>query len=290
MRYVIPYHLLGEDRWNRLEIRRKYRLVFGKEISLDKPQTLNEKLQWIKLHDRRDYLTQCADKYAARNIWKQFGEDGLVPLVFHTYNWKDIKPANIPDYPCIVKCNTGCAAYEIIRSKEDVNFRELQKKCRKWLIGNFYYQTQEWQYKNIKPCILVEKLLLDHNGHIPNDYKLHFFNGELQFIYCSIDREGENYRAIYSPQWKRLDFEWLGRELHKGYIGKDIQKPETFERMVTIGAEISKAFDYVRVDFYDVDGHLYYGEITLEHGSGYDTFVPEKYDLQFGRNLLLTHK
>ena len=286
-RYELPGKIFG-NKYDIAEIKRKYKKIFGKKINLDNPQTLNEKLLWLMLNDREDIHTIVADKYRAREYWKQFGEDGLIPLLYMTYNWRDIKPENMPNEPCIVKFNSGSGSYEIIRDKNMVDYKKLRKKCRIWMALNFYYCSQEWQYKNIKHCIIIEKLLLDKNGHIPNDYKLHYINGELQFVYCSIDREGENYRSIYSPDWKRIDMEWVASRDHKGGLyGKDILPPPTFERMKEIAGEIAKKYKYVRVDFYDLDGKLYYGEITLHHGGGLDTFEPKEWDLVYGKKLQL---
>ena len=278
---------MGEKKRDIYLTQKKYRLIFGEALNLKNPKTLNEKIQWLKINDHKPFYTVCADKLAVREFWKGFGEERLVPLFFYTYNWEEITYDKLPDIPCIVKSNTGCGCYEIIRDKNKIDIDKLQQKCRRWLVGNYYYRSQEWQYKNIKPCIIVERLLLDKNGHIPNDYKLHFINGELQFVYCSIDREGKNYRSIYSPSWKRMNMEWVGRNDHKGMIGDDIPCPETFKDMVAIGTQVAQRFKYVRVDFYDVDGKLYYGEITLHHGSGYDTFEPKEWDLYYGKKLKL---
>ncbi len=283
VRYNFPVYIMGDE----YIIKKKYKRVFGRNLNLENPQTLTEKIQWLKLNVREDFHTICADKYAARQIWRKYGEDGLIPLLFMTYNWQDIKEDNIPDVPCIVKCNSGSGEYQIIREKNNVDYERLRKNCRRWLEENYYYLSQEWQYKNIKPCIIIEKLLQDKNGKIPNDYKLHCINGKVEFVYCSVDREGENYRSIYTPEWERMNMEWVAPRDHKGYFGADIEKPKTFSRMVEIAEDIAKNFAYVRVDFYDVDGKLYYGEITLHHGSGFDTFEPEKYDLQYGEKLNL---
>lgn len=287
MRYVVPRLLIGSQ-WDAFVTRRKFKKVFGRELDLENPRTLNEKIQWLKLNVHENYHTTCADKLAAREVWKPYGEDGLVPLLFTTDDWCEVTLEHLPDVPCIVKCNSGSGQYEMVRDKKKVNIRDLQGKCKRWMMCNYYYRSQEWQYKNIRPCIMIEQLLLDRNGHIPNDYKLHFINGELEFVYCSIDREGENYRSIYSPDWKRLNIEWVAPQNHKGtHIGADIPCPPTFSRMLSIGKEIAKRFRYVRVDFYDVDGKLYYGEITLHHGSGFDTFEPPEYDTLYGNKLRL---
>lgn len=284
MRYNLPVYIMGDE----YITKEKYKKVFGKELGLDNPQTLTEKIQWLKLNVHEDFHTVCADKYAARQIWKKYGDDGLIPLLFMTYDWTDIKKENIPNEPCIVKCNSGSGEYQIIRDKNDADYEKLRSDCRRWLAENYYYTSQEWQYKNIKPCIIVEKLLQDKNGKIPNDYKLHCINGKVEFVYCSVDREGENYRSIYTPAWERMNMEWVAPRDHKGYFGADIEKPKTFSRMVEIAEDIAKSFAYVRVDFYDVDGKLYYGEITLHHGSGFDTFEPNEYDSVYGEKLDLT--
>lgn len=281
LRYNLPVYILGDE----YITRRKYKKVFDKELDLINPKTLTEKIQWLKLNVHENFHTICADKYAAREIWKKYGDDGLIPVAFITDRWEELKKENIPQYPCIVKCNSGSGEYQIIRNREKVDYKDLQKKCRRWMAGNFYYASQEWQYKNIKPCIIVEKLLMDKNGKIPNDYKLHCINGKVEFVYCSVDREGKNYRSIYSPDWKRLNIEWVAVEDHKGYFGADIECPKSFNRMLEIAEDIAKNFAYVRVDFYDIEGQLYYGEITLHHGSGFDTFEPSSYDMYYGGKL-----
>lgn len=287
LRYDLPSYILGE-RWDIIETERKFKNVFGRELNWNNPETLNEKMQWLKLNVRENFHTVYADKLAARKIWRQYGSDGLIPLLYQTDDWRDITNSRIPDVPCIIKANTGSGTYQIIRDKGRVSIQRLRHECRKWMMVNYYHHSQEWQYKNIKPCIIIEQLLLDKNGHIPNDYKLHFINGELRFVYCSIDREGANYRSIYSPEWKRMNMEWVGVRNHKGGLfGDDIPKPETFKRMREIGTDIAKRFKYVRVDFYEVDGRLYYGEITLHHGSGFDTFEPPYWDKYYGEMLAL---
>lgn len=281
----LPQLLFGP----RLIIKYKYKKVFGVYPDLKNPKTLNEKIQWMKLYDKKDFYTIVADKYEARRwLSERFGEEYLIPLLFYTDDYKCINEKNIPNVPCIVKANHTSGTYRIIRDKGNVNWKDLRNKCRLWLNTNYYLSGQEWQYKNIKPKIIVEQLLLTESGALPNDYKLHFFNGKLEFIYCSIDREGANSRNIYDSEWNPLYFTWVSRDnTREDLRGKEIEKPKTFDKMVEIGTEIAKLFTYVRVDFYDVDGKLYYGEITLHHGGGMDIFVPDKYDMIYGNKLKL---
>ena len=158
----------------------------------------------------------------------------------------------------------------------------VRRKCKLWLKRNYYLLSQEWQYKNIDRCIVVEKMLLNKDGKIPNDYKLHFIEGNLVFIYCSIDRQGNNYRQIYDTNWNLLPFTWDGNgKSHNAHL--KIEKPASFKDMVRIGSSIAKGMHYVRVDFYDVDGKLYCGEVTLHHASGFYKFDPESYDYEYGK-------
>ena len=289
-RFVLPNKIFGSSFWDKYITRLHFKRVFGKNLNLINPQTLNEKIQWLKLNSHKDFHTILADKYRARKwLSDKFGEEYLVPLLFQTENWKDIGPEIIPDNtPCIVKSNGGSGDYYIIKDKTKVNWPELKNKCRIWLANNYYYITQEWQYKNIKKCIIVEKLLQTSDNHIPNDYKLHFINGKLEFIYCSIDRETNNKRNIYDVNWKPLNFTWVEKSKDVSNLrGPEIQPPTTLNTMIEIGSEIAKLFPYVRVDFYDVDGKLYYGEVTLYHGGGYDVFRPDCFDLEYGKKLIL---
>lgn len=270
-------------------IQKRYKSVFGKTLNLDNPTTLTEKMQWIKLYQKESIRTICADKYEVRNYLREkFGEKYLIPLLYQTDNYRDITKEVIPDCNCILKANHDCGHYLIIRNKDEVDIETLRENCRFWLNTNYYDVTREFQYKNIKPRIIIEKLLETKEGKIPNDYKFHFINGEFQFVYVSYDREGVNDRCTYDEKWNRLPFLWVPANTYKKTMNTtDVPKPASFDKMMEFGKIIAKDFDYVRVDYYDVDGHLYFGEVTLIHGAGHDTFFPEKYDKLFGEKLRL---
>lgn len=267
----------------------RWRGIYGYDVNFDNPQTLNEKIQWLKLNFRKDVQTILADKYAARAyLSEHFGEQYLVPLLYETTNWRDITLDNIPDEPCIIKSNHTSGTYQIIRDKSEININELQAKCIDWLSMDYYKMSREWQYKNIKRRIIIEKLLQTKDGKIPNDYKLHYINGNLEFVYCSVSRESDNKRNIYDAEWNPLYFSWVEPFKDASSVrGKEIPAPQSFSLMKEIGQKIADMFAYVRVDFYDVDGKLYIGEITFHHGGGFDVFVPKEYDLMYGEKLVL---
>lgn len=269
---------------------RKYKKIYGHHPNLINPKTLNEKMLWLKLFVHKDFHTICADKFMVREYIKDtFGESYLIPLLFETKNWKDITYNVIPNEYCIIKASHTQGDMLVVKDKSRVDIKKLRFDCRTWLNRNLYNETQEWQYKNCTPRIIIEKLLQTHDGYIPNDYKLHFFNGYLKFVYCSVGRETVNKRNIYDSDWNPLYFSWVEPSKNPSNIrGEEIPAPATFQEMKRLGGIVAKNFDYVRVDFYDVDGKLYFGEITLHHGSGFDVFVPQEYDIKYGQQLTLT--
>ena len=282
--YLIHYLIRSDEN----AIKRRFEIIFGNQPDLRYPKTLNEKIQWLKLNDRKDFHVIHADKFAVRKfIGDTFGEDLLIPLLYHTNNWRNINKENIKQAPCVIKSNHDSGGVQIIRDLKAVDWSILRTKCKHWLSLNYYYISRQWQYKNIKPRLtMVEELLVTNTGNRPNDYKLHFINGVLNFIYVSFDREGINDRCIYDCNWNRLHFMWIEKENFRQNINTSmVPKPASFEKMVEIGSQIAKEYKYVRIDFYDVDGKLYFGEITHHHGGGFDMFFPESYDLHFGEKL-----
>lgn len=270
-------------------VAKQFQKVFGRPIDWNNPKTLNEKIQWLKVNEHDDFHTVCADKYAVRDyLAKEFGEEYLIPLVFHTDKASEVTPENITEFPCIIKANHTSGNYKILRSVDEVDWPWLRRYCKYWLGRNYYWGSREWQYKNIKRQIVVEQLLQTKSGKIPNDYKLHYINGKLAFVYCSVDREGGNKRNIYDANWQPLYFSWVAKKNTRDDLrGEEIPAPKSFDKMKEIGSKIAERFKYVRVDFYDVDGKLYFGEITLHHGGGFDVFTPEKYDTIYGEMLQL---
>jgi hypothetical protein len=270
-------------------LKRKFKKYQDYELDLKNPKTLNEKLQWVKLNDRMDFQTHYADKFAAREYIKNtFGKEWLIPLLFHTTDYRDLQPDNLPICPFVIKTNHGFGNSVMVHDKNLIDWKKLRTDYRYWLKTNYYFFEREWQYKNIKPCIIIEKMILDQDGRLPNDYKLNFIEGNLEFIYVSVDREGTNKRNIYDPEWNPMYFTWArkGKDLSK-LRGDEINAPLTLPKMIEFGSIIAKLYSYVRVDFYDVDGKLYFGEITQCHGGGFDQMLPFEYDLKFGTKIKL---
>ena len=270
-------------------IKRQFKHYHGYAIDLDRPKTLNEKFQWLKLHDRQAFQTQLADKIGMRDyVAKELGEELLVPLLYRTRDYRDLLPENLPEPPFIIKANHNSGSFVIVRDKSAVNWEKVRKEFRFILQWNYYWSEREWQYKDIVPEILVERLLETKDGKIPNDYKINCLNGEIAFVYVAVDREGKNKRNIYDPQWNPLSFTWAKfYKDHAGMRGDEVEAPATLEQMYAISRKVAALYPYVRVDFYDVDGKLYIGEITQCQGGGYDQFLPFKWDEYWGEKMPL---
>ena len=280
-------------RYNRLSNSRLIKVFFhehhGYEIDVNNPKTLNEKIQWLKLNSRKPISKILCDKFKVRKyITKNFGDKYLIPLLFDTKSPHLIDLDLLPNYPFVIKANHDSGNYLIVRDKSTIDWKRAFVDFKWWLSFDYFYNAREWQYKNIPRRIIVEKLLLNSVGKIPNDYKLHFINGNLEFVYVSIDREGLNKRNIYDKDWNPLSFTWAKRETNTTLLrGDEINPPKTFDKMISFGKVIASKFSYVRVDFYDVDGELFFGEVTEHHGSGFDLIKPLKYDLYYGKMINL---
>ncbi|PTL98917.1 MAG: glycosyl transferase [Bacteroidetes bacterium] len=274
-------------------LERNFRKAFNRDLNLENPETLNEKIVWLKLNDRTPLHTQCADKYAVRDyVEVKIGKEYLVPLFYMTKDPRDITPDNLPNIPCIIKTNHDSSGGIFVEDKNNTNWLLVRKSLKKRLKHNYYYGKKEWQYKNIEPCIIVEKLLTNNDGKIPDDYKIHCFNGKVQMIQVDVDRHSDNrYRLWYNIKWKREPYTWFRtnkEDYNKAKPKKiDVEKPKKLNKMVELSEILSEDFRYVRVDWYDVDGILYFGELTFHHDSGNTPILPEEWDKKLGNKLVL---
>ena len=283
---------LWPDKW---VIKYNYRKRRKKSLNLKNPQTLNEKINWLKLYDRRPIHTICADKYEVRAYVKEkIGEKYLVPLYFETKNPDDIKPDNLPDFPCIIKANHDSSGGIFVYDKNELDYTEIVTSFKSRLKKNYYYAKKEWQYKNITPRIIVEKLLITEAGTIPMDYKVHCFNGKAHMVQVDIGRGSENhFRNWYYMEWTRCPFKWTanlddGKQTEPADY--DIPAPKELEKMHELSNILAEPFDYVRIDWYDVDGKLFFGEITFHHDSGCRPIEPEEWDYKLGQKVKLNKK
>lgn len=272
------YDLKSERETNK----KRFRNNFGRELDLDNPQTLNEKINWLKLNDRSSLHTKCADKFTVREyIADKIGKEYLIPLLYHTVNPYNLITENLPDEPFIIKTNHDSGGVFIVRDKTKLDYKKAHLDFKRFLNKNYYQESKEWQYKDIEPRILVEKLLLDKEGKIPFDYKMHCFNGKLNFTQVDLDRQENHTRNLYNREWDFIPCQWKYKN------GRQLERPTNYEEMKRLAEKIAEDFIYVRVDFYAVQNQIYFGELTFHSESGLSKFSPPEYDLILGKKLSL---
>lgn len=262
-----------------------FRKHLGYELNLANPKTLNEKLQWLKLNYKKDILTTCTDKLAVREyIAEKIGSEYLIPLLYSTRNAEDLKSYTFPDFPFIVKANHNSGGFKIYKNKADVDLPELISICQEWLKTTYYYRNKEWQYKNIPPTIIIEKLLMGDDGNIPNDIKFSCVNGRAEIIHIDSNKEIEHMRNNYTRDLTPLFVDWPAEYPRNEYIS-DV---ECFSELLTLVETLAKPFPFVRVDFYVVKKRIYFGELTFHPTSGFGRFSQYYYDLKMGSKLDLS--
>jgi hypothetical protein len=268
-----------------------YRRAFGVKPDLKNPKTLNEKIQWLKLHDRTDLHTLCADKYKVREYVKnKIGSQYLIPLLYETKNVDDIKPENLPDTPFIIKTNHDSSGGIIVKDKNAENWESIRERLRILLKSNYYINSKEWQYKNIERRIIVEELLVSKESIAPYDYKVHCFNKKSITIQVDIDRHDQHKRNWYSTDWKREPFHWSSLKANnKRTIPADfeIKRPEYLDKLLLLSEKLCEDFIYARADWYIIEEKIYFGEISYHHDGGLHPIVPKEWDLKLGQKLKL---
>lgn len=256
----------------------KYRLVTGKRLDLKNPRSFNEKLQWLKLYDRKDEYTQMVDKYGVREyIAKTIGEEYLFPLLGVWEKVEDIDFDSLPER-FVLKCTHDSGGVIVCRDKSKFDIDSAKSRLNAWMKRNYFYCSREWPYKNVKPRIIAEKYMEDESGELV-DYKFMCFDGVVKSCFTCTERFTPFGLKVtfFNERWERLPFE-------RGYpsSSKQIAKPANYDKMMQLSQKLSKGIPFVRVDFYEADGKIYFGELTFYPGSGLEKFSPEEWDYTFG--------
>lgn len=264
-----------------------YRLKFNKKLDLKNPQTFNEKLQWLKLYDRNPEYTNMVDKYEVKAlVSEKIGKKYIIPTLGVWDSFEDINFDELPNQ-FVLKCTHDSGGLIVCNDKAKLNIDEVRQKINKCLKHNYYYFGREWPYKNIKPRIIAEKYMEDSKTKELRDYKFFCFNGEVKLVFIATDRQSneETKFDFFDENFKHLDF----TNGHPNAFKKP-EKPINFELMKKLASKLSKGIPQVRIDFYEVDKKVYFGEITFFHWSGLKPFEPEEWDLKFGKMIKLPNK
>lgn len=264
-----------------------YRLKMNKKLDLSNPQTLNEKLQWLKLYDRKPEYTMMVDKYAVRKyIADKLGEEYLIPLLGVWNDPSEIDFDKLPDQ-FVLKCNHNSGlGMCICKDKSSLDIKKVKKDLSKGLKQNYYKHGREWPYKDVPRKIIAEKYMTDsdHSNSF-TDYKFYCFNGRVDCVLMCIGRNTGNTKFyFFDKQWNLKRYNKLGRMAPEGFT---LPKPPYIDEMFDIAKKLSVGFPYVRVDLYSTEDHVYFGELTLFPDSGFDANRMPEIDKMFGDMVIL---
>ena len=270
----IPKRFLSDRNF----LRYKYCRMTGLKLNLKKPVLFNEKLQWLKLNDRKEEYRILSDKYEARKyIAQTIGEEYLIPLYGVWDRFEDIPFDTLPN-EFVLKCNHDSGTILICRDKQSLDMERTRAFFNKRLDRDYYFISREWCYKGIKPRIIAEKLMVDESGIGLKDYKIFCFNGEPKIIEVDIGRFINHERNFYSPQW---EYQYFVND--KPNANPDaIEKPVSLDLMLDIARKLSASKYHLRVDLYNVNDKVYCGELTFYDGGGFNSYEPPEWNKIFG--------
>lgn len=264
-------------------LKKKFKAALGKELNLDTPQTFNEKLQWLKLNDRNPEYIKMVDKVEAKKyVARIIGEEHIIPTLGVWSDPDDIDFKSLPNQ-FVLKCNHNSGiGMCICTDKSKLNLKKVRNELKKALKQDFYMHGREWPYKNVKRKVLAEKYMMDksmttNNGL--NDYKFLCFNGKVLCSFVCTERfSSEGLKVtFFDREWNEMPFE---RIYPKSSIL--IPKPLNYNYMLELAEKISKNIPFLRVDFYEINGEVYFGELTFSPGGGFEGITPEEWDFTLG--------
>lgn len=277
--YIFIYTKLQRFLTDEQSIRLKYRCALKKELNLENPQTFTEKLNWQKLYDRNPLYTKLVDKYEVKKyVADLIGDEYLIKTigVYDTANQIDFN--SLPSQ-FVLKCTHDSGDIIICKDRNVLDIDNARKKLNKGLQNNFYYDSREWPYKNVRPRIIAEEYMEDSKTHELRDYKFFCFDGRVECMFVASDRQNRE-----EPYFDFFDMDYHHLKIRNGHPNSENlpAKPLRFEKMKELASILSKGLPQVRVDFYEVDGKVYFGEFTFFHFGGFTPFEPVEWDYKLG--------
>ncbi|MFK4786227.1 ATP-grasp fold amidoligase family protein [Fusobacterium sp. MFO224] len=264
----------------------QYRIKMEEKLNLKTPKTFTEKIQWYKLNYRNPLMTQCADKYEVRKYIESKGLGDILNGLYGVYeNGDEIDFERLPD-KFVIKTTNGGGGENIIicEDKERLDIAKTRKLLNKWMKDKNKSQGREWAYDEAIPKIIIENFLEDKNNKFNgiDDYKFICFNGQVEYIVLDVDRQIEHKRNIYDKNWNYLKVDTDCKTL-----GDIKEKPKNLDEMKKIAEKLAEDFPFVRVDLYDIDNEIIFGELTFYPWSGYVKFNPKNFDYEMGEKFIL---
>lgn len=266
-------------------VKLQFKIAMKSKLNLKNPSTFNEKLQWLKLYDRKKQHTIMADKYRVRKIVKEkIGKEYLIPLLGHWDNYDNIDFSKLPN-EFVLKCNHDSGSIKIVHDKSLINHNEFRKFFNQRLKQNPYRYGREWPYKNIKPCIIAEKYMGDKDGTLPADYKFFCFDGYVDSVMICTGRGFNTKRFFFfDKNWNLKKYNKSSQNLPDSF---SLEKPKEIDYLFKLAGKLSSGEKFVRIDFYVIDGQPYFGEFTYFPASGFDNNIMPWADKHLGELIKL---
>lgn len=259
-------------------IRMLWKIKLGTRLNLSNPKSFNQKIQWLKLHDRNPHYNTLVDKADVKQwVADKIGVKYVIPTYGVWTSFEEIDFIGLPN-SFVMKCTHSSGGVLLCKEKGDINLDEWRRKLTHQLSKNLYYAGREWVYKDIIPRIIAEEYIGDKNQQI-NDYKLMCFNGKVRCTFVCSERNTSDGLKVtfFDNDWNIMPF-----ERHYPKSEKRIDKPQHFDEMIMIAEKLSENIPFVRVDLYEVNDRVYFGEMTFYPGCGFEEFTPEYYDYKIG--------
>ena len=252
----------------------------NRPLHLDAPVRLTEKIQWRKIYDESPVYTMLSDKYACRAwVEKKIGKEYLVPLLGVWDKFEDINPSALPEQ-FVLKTNNGCRTNLVVTDRSELDWDKAQKSFQKWLKMPFWCFNYEPHYRAIEPKIIAEEFLPSNMESGLTDYKFYCFSGAPVFCQVITGRTSTECIDFFDMEWKHCSFVGLNPKCKNAPL--PIPKPEQFEELKEVARKLSEGFAFVRVDLYNTNGKVYFGEMTFTPSGGYGGFNPDEWDERLG--------
>lgn len=271
---------------------RLYRAKVGRPLNLNNPQTFNEKLQWLKIHDRKPIYTVMVDKLAAKDfVAERVGQKYLIRTLGVWNHFDEIDFSSLPNQ-FVLKCTHDSGGLVICRDKSNLDIAEVRTKIETSMSRNYYYRYREWPYKDVQPRIIAEEYMEEDGASelssepVLNDYKLQCFDGKFDNIFVAEGRFSE--RGVRYHYFDR-NWNYIPYCPYDDIVIDDLKnlRPSSYEEMISIAEELSKGLPELRVDLYEINGKVYFGEMTFYSQSGFDIDITYEADCILGSKLTL---
>ncbi len=270
-------------------LKKKYQVDMNKKLDLNNPKTFNEKIQWLKLYNRKDEYTVMVDKHLVKDyVAKKIGAEYIIPTIGVWDSPEEIDFNALPE-KFVLKCNhnSGKGMY-ICKDKSLIDEASVRKNLKAGLEQDYYLTGREWPYKNVPRKIIAEQYMEDTKTGELRDYKFFCFNGEAKIMFVASERQ----KVGEETKFDFFDMDYNLLPFTNGHPNAAItpEKPQNFDKMKELAEILAEGIPHARIDFYEINGKIFFGEITFSHWSGFVPFDPEEWDYKIGEWITLPEK